>query len=243
MKRRPPRWPEWVEDEVRRAALHGRKTIVPVHPSRFATREEYRKAVRAQARHEEARLVEIVAMYDQFDAAPPTGPEDLVREPGRSRFVEHLRETALARRYGIRVHARAPELLLERPPGPAAPVRDLAVAAGAGRALWDEPPEAWLALATPYARGEYVALAVAGESMTPLLRPRDVILVRLGTEVERRRIVVARGPDDGYVVKCVGEIGARAVRLDSLNPLFASVDVPHDGAHVLGRVVQRWRSS
>ena len=121
-----------------------------------------------------------------------------------------------------------------------APLLDLAVAAGSGRELWDVECDRWLELPEEVPRGRYVALKVAGDSMLPLLHPGDTVLVRLGPEVERDTVVVARRPDEGYVVKRVGGIGREAVELASLNPEFPSAYVPRDGGFVLGTVLMRW---
>jgi hypothetical protein len=126
-----------------------------------------------------------------------------------------------------------------------APRLDLSIAAGAGRDLWDEPCEQWLELPPDLdvegqgARG-FVALTVSGESMLPLLHPGDVVLVRLGPELVRDAVVVARRPDEGYVVKRVDDVGAGLVRLASLNPAFPPVTIPHDERLIVGTVVLRW---
>jgi hypothetical protein len=121
-----------------------------------------------------------------------------------------------------------------------APYLDLAVAAGAGRELWDEECEHWVHLPSGLAPGRYVALGVSGDSMTPLFHSHDVALVRLGDEVQVGHIVVARLPDDGFVVKQVGKLTRSAMVLESLNPDFAPIRVQRSPQHVLGTVVLRW---
>ena len=122
----------------------------------------------------------------------------------------------------------------------AAVVVDHAVAAGVGRELWDEPAERWVELPPDTPDGRYVALTVAGESMLPALHDGDVVLVRLGPEVARGAVIVARRPEDGYVVKRVGTIGEREMELTSLNPRFPAVRIPRDERLVVGTVVLRW---
>ena len=117
---------------------------------------------------------------------------------------------------------------------------DLAVAAGAGRDLWDEPPSAFVELPDDVEDGRYVALTVAGESMAPLLHTGDTILVRLGPELAADQVVVARHPDRGYVVKRVGRVNAMRVELASLNADYPSLEIPNDASLVLGTVVLRW---
>lgn len=122
----------------------------------------------------------------------------------------------------------------------AAVIVDHAVAAGVGRELWDEPAEKWVELPDSVPDGRYVALTVAGESMLPALHDGDVVLVKLGPEIARGAVVVARRPEDGYVVKRVGAIGEREVELTSLNAAFAPVHIPRDERLVVGTVVLRW---
>lgn len=123
-----------------------------------------------------------------------------------------------------------------------APWLDSAIAAGSGRDLWDEACESWVALPAGVKRGggQFVALTVAGDSMTPLLHSGDVILVRLGAEASRGSVVVARRPDDGFVVKQVGDIDATSIELRSLNPAFPPITVPRTARPVAGTVVLSW---
>jgi SOS-response transcriptional repressor LexA len=121
-----------------------------------------------------------------------------------------------------------------------APALDLGVAAGVGRELWDEPCERWVELPPEVAPGQHVALTVAGESMVPLLHAGDTVLVKLGPELARDAVVVARHPEDGYVVKRVGTVGAGEVQLLSLNPQFGPMTIPRRDDLVLGTVILRW---
>jgi phage repressor protein C with HTH and peptisase S24 domain len=120
-----------------------------------------------------------------------------------------------------------------------APVAELAVAAGAGRELWDQECESWVDVPSDVPSGRYVALRVAGDSMTPLLHSGDTVLVKLGTDVARDTVVVARC-DDGYVVKRVGRATRRELELISLNPAFPPMQVRREEGAVLGTVVLRW---
>jgi SOS-response transcriptional repressor LexA len=116
----------------------------------------------------------------------------------------------------------------------------LAVAAGDGRELWDEECDRLIELPEGTPLGRYVALSVSGDSMLPLLHAGDTLLVRLGTELKRDTVVVARRADDGYVVKRVGAIQRRRVELLSLNAEYPPVSIPNDSRAVLGTVVMRW---
>jgi len=122
-----------------------------------------------------------------------------------------------------------------------APRFDLGIAAGAGRVLWDEPCDSWVSIPPELPRGRYVALTVKGDSMLPLLHSGDVVLVKLGPDAVRDTVVVARRPDDGYVVKRVGRVTPGQLELVSLNPDFpAPIIVDRDEGTVTGTVVLRW---
>ena len=122
----------------------------------------------------------------------------------------------------------------------AAPLLDFAVAAGVGRELWDEPCEQWIDLPDDVPDGSYVGLTVAGDSMHPLLHAGDVLLVQLGADIIEDTIVVARHPDDGYVVKRVGDVTHDEVELTSLNPEFGPVHIPRDASLIVGTVMMTW---
>jgi phage repressor protein C with HTH and peptisase S24 domain len=140
------------------------------------------------------------------------------------------------------VRGRVAEVLEAAARQGAAPRMDLRVAAGVGRELWDEECESWVELPEGTPAGRYLALAVAGESMTPLLHPGDVVLVRVGPELVRDTVIIARHPENGYVVKRVGRVAGEQVELLSLNADFAPMRIPRDERLVLGTVVARWCS-
>jgi phage repressor protein C with HTH and peptisase S24 domain len=126
-----------------------------------------------------------------------------------------------------------------------APFVDLAVAAGEGRELWDEECTEWIELPPALPKGRYLGLRVSGDSMRPLLESGDTILVRLNERNERLepgRVVVARRPDSGYVVKRLGRVAPREIELLSLNPAFPPVRIPRRTDTVLGTVVIRWHA-
>ena len=120
-----------------------------------------------------------------------------------------------------------------------APRSDLAVAAGVGRELWDEPCDAVVPLPSEVPTGRYVALRVDGDSMTPLIHPGDTVLVRLGPDVKPDTLIVARA-SDGYVVKQVGALSRRGIELRSLNPEYPPMEIPREAARILGTVIVRW---
>jgi SOS-response transcriptional repressor LexA len=122
----------------------------------------------------------------------------------------------------------------------AAPVVELGVAAGIGRELWDESVDSWLEIPPDVPTGQYLALKVAGESMAPLMHTGDTVLVRLGTEVDRDTVVVARHPDDGYVCKRVGRIRGDTIELTSLETGRPPITIPRDPRFILGTVLMVW---
>jgi len=129
----------------------------------------------------------------------------------------------------------------------AAPLIEVGVAAGEGRALWDEPCDTWVAVPPGAGPREhrYIAVRVVGESMLPLLRPDDVVLLDLDRPPSTGSVVVAKVDDeDGskrYVVKCLDQIRDSTMVLSSLNPLFEHVIIPREMHRLLGTVLLRWR--
>ena len=117
---------------------------------------------------------------------------------------------------------------------------DLAAAAGVGRELWDEPCDTWVTLPADVPNDRYVALRVDGDSMQPVLAPSDVILVQLDTTPAVDDLIVARRPDDGFVVKRVASMTPREIELASFNEAYAPVRVPRDPSAVLGTVIARF---
>jgi hypothetical protein len=173
--------------------------------------------------------------------------------PERAAAVaERVRGRALAARLGVRRMGAPPdsrlagvggsvaEVVEQMAGGAWAPQLDLAVAAGSGRDLWEEPCESCLALPAGVPPGRYVALTVAGESMHPLLHGGDVVLVRVGRTLSPDTVVVARRPDEGYVVKRVGRVTRTAVELLSTNREFPPAFIPRRADLVVGAVVLSW---
>jgi SOS-response transcriptional repressor LexA len=178
--------------------------------------------------------------------------EKRATEAGVARFIERV-EARLAA-------ADAPVLRIDAPPpyrapgadGPisrtlsvasamrAAPLLEIGVAAGAGRELWDEVPDAWVSLPDDLPQGRYLALRVSGDSMEPLLRPGDVVLVDLLAGAAQGAVIVARNAEDGYVVKRVIGGDDHTIELGSVNPDYPPVRVTPGPGTVLGRVLVRW---
>jgi len=117
---------------------------------------------------------------------------------------------------------------------------ELAAAAGTGRVIWDEPCESWLELPSDIPSSRHVALRVEGDSMRPVLAPRDVILVKLEAAPVVDDLVVARLADDGFVVKRVASLSGRKITLASFNPAYDPIVARRDQVHVLGTVIARF---
>ena len=142
-----------------------------------------------------------------------------------------LRARVLARQCGVGIVEAPPPLVTPGARGVPAEVLDqaaavgavplvnLAAAAGAGRALWDEPVEQWVAMprSSPRKHVRALALRIAGASMAPLLRSGDTVLVELGaTWISPRSIPpTARSPFRATIAsssaRCVW-CGVRCVR-------------------------------
>ena len=119
---------------------------------------------------------------------------------------------------------------------------DLAVAAGHGRELWDEPCEQWLELPDDISSSDrYLAIRVAGDSMSPVLEQRDVILIKLGGMPAIDDLVVASVGDQGYVVKQVASLKNELIELASFNPRYKSIVIPRDRSSILGTVIARFK--
>ena len=117
---------------------------------------------------------------------------------------------------------------------------DLAVAAGSGRELWDEPCDRWLELPDDVPSGRYVALRVAGDSMAPVLGPREVILIDLDSSPRVDDLVVARLPDQSHVVKRIAAMKGSTMELASFNREYESIFVARDPSPVVGTVIARF---
>jgi SOS-response transcriptional repressor LexA len=117
---------------------------------------------------------------------------------------------------------------------------DLAVAAGSGRELWDEPCDRWLELPDDVPSGRYVALRVAGDSMAPVLDPREVILIDLDSSPRVDDLVVARLPDQGHVVKRIASMKGSTIELASFNREYESIFVAREPSPVVGTVIARF---
>lgn len=146
---------------------------------------------------------------------------------------------------GAAVHVRQPRSAgaarLPRPvrSGPV-PMVELGIAAGVGRELWDEPVSSWVEMPAHMPPGEYVALKIIGNSMAPLMHTGDTVLVKVGSQVQRDTVIVARHPDDGYVCKRVFRVRRGTIELSSIERGRPLIVIPRDPACIVGTVVLVW---
>lgn len=174
---------------------------------------------------------------------------------GRTELValrNRILERVFALRLGVRAVAAAPErepfvasapigaMIAEMEQQHRAIVCDLAIAAGPGRELWDVEVDSCIRLPDDVPAGRYLALAVRGDSMEPLIHTDDIVLVRLGDKLTRDTVVVACDLDGGYVVKRVARVRSRSIELESLNPAYPPVRIARTPGAVLGTVLMRW---
>jgi len=227
-----------------------------------------RLAIDEESRRKEDRLVALVGSRT-VTAFDPVSDADVrflewwatemrARDSGAAlssagdRFEVRMRTVLAARRHGVAlgdgetprrppsIEGAVAHVIVNASGHRCAPSLDLGVAAGVGRDLWDEPCTSLVELPEHVPDGQHVALTVTGESMEPLLHAGDTILVKLGVPLRRDSIVVARRPDDGYVVKRVARIGTRFVELASLHDGYAPIRIPRRDDLILGTVIMRW---
>lgn len=118
----------------------------------------------------------------------------------------------------------------------------LAVAAGVGRELWDEQCDRWVELPgglSGVPHGRYIALPVAGDSMTPYLHNGDAILIDTRATVAPDAVIVALRPGDGYVVKYVSRLSRSMMELSSFNAEYKPFTIARDRNSVVGVVAAR----
>lgn len=174
-----------------------------------------------------------------------------ISEPAIVSRGEELMARAQARRLRIVRRQQVPEFDPERfgPPREVLPARlsrepaallDDRVAAGVGRDLLEMEPTGWIRIPDELPDGRYLAIRIAGDSMEPVMRHGDTILVRVETDIKCDTVVVARHPEDGYVCKRVQRILKERIELSSLAPDRPLVVIPRDPRLIVGTVVYVW---
>jgi SOS-response transcriptional repressor LexA len=174
------------------------------------------------------------------------------------RDAEAFARRAMARLAVRRAERRLPRRMLHRRAAPmpatvtqslsaamearCAVLLDQAAAAGSGRELWDEPCDSWVEVPSDLPSARYLAMRVQGDSMEPVLAPHEVILVQLDAVPAVDDLVVARRPDEGFVVKRVASLTSKRIELASFNDAYEPVTVRRDPTTVLGTVIARFRT-
>lgn len=98
--------------------------------------------------------------------------------------------------------------------------------------------DGWEQTALPRARDSLLSLRINGDSMTPLYREGDrVIIDREAGDVRRGDRVVVRTTDGETLAKEVAAINARAVTLASINPASPPRDVARRDIVWMGRIL------
>jgi SOS-response transcriptional repressor LexA len=197
--------------------------------------------VEAERRRAEDEVRHAAALVALAEASPRRAVR-LVREVPARGWAPAAGAALGAARDGARV-ADACALKARAALGGLVPALELGAAAGDGRDLRDAPVRAWVPLPADLADGRYLAMPVEGASMEPALYSGDLLLVQLGAAPVAGTMVVARHPDDGYVVKRLDRVTARAYELAPVNPAFPRLMIPRDPALVLGRVALVWRGA
>ena len=90
------------------------------------------------------------------------------------------------------------------------------------------------------ARPHCYALEVQGDSMMPLYRDGDIVIVEPGAQVRRGDRVVVRTKDGEVMVKTLSRRTARIIELDSINPDHATRTLENAEIDWIARII--WAS-
>lgn len=133
--------------------------------------------------------------------------------------------------------------LAENRPGPFAPLLGFAKAGNDGYFDADGFPagDGWEEIRFPGLEGQNVyALQITGDSMEPVYRAGDRIVIDPEAELRRGDRVVARTTDGEVLAKQLGRRTARSVELLSLNPDYAPRQIPRQQIAWMARIL--WAS-
>ncbi len=98
--------------------------------------------------------------------------------------------------------------------------------------------EGWEQTELPRPRDSLLSLRIAGDSMAPLYREGDRVIVdREATEVRRGDRVVVRTIGGETLAKQVAELSAQAVTLASVNPVYAPRTIARSDIVWMGRIL------
>lgn len=91
--------------------------------------------------------------------------------------------------------------------------------------------------AAPTSKASLYALEVQGDSMKPLYRDGDVLIVEPGAQVRRGDRVVVKTLDGEVMAKILGRQSARSVELISINPDHASRTLETSNIEWIARII------
>lgn len=98
--------------------------------------------------------------------------------------------------------------------------------------------DGWEQTALPRARDGLLSLRIVGDSMTPLYREGDRVIVdREATEVRKGDRVVVRTTGGETLAKEIADLTARAVTLASVNPAYEARTVGRKDIVWMGRIL------
>jgi phage repressor protein C with HTH and peptisase S24 domain len=180
---------------------------------------------------------------EEYERTHRMSDEEFRRRGSEFMARVQARKLRVARDTAVHVRQSVSNAEHERPRpvrvGPV-PIVELGIAAGVGRELWDEPVSSWVELPPDFPEGQYIALKIVGNSMAPLMHTGDTVLVRVGNEVQRDTVIVARHPEDGYVCKRVSRLRRNVIELSSLESGRPLIYVPREPQCIVGTVVLVW---
>lgn len=98
--------------------------------------------------------------------------------------------------------------------------------------------DGWDRTDLPEARDSLLALRISGDSMLPLYREGDRILVdREATDVRKGDRVVVRTTDGETLAKALGAVSTDTVTLTSINPAYPPRTLPRSDIVWMGRIL------
>lgn len=101
--------------------------------------------------------------------------------------------------------------------------------------------EGWEQTELPRSRDSLLSLRIIGDSMAPVYREGDTVIVdREATEVRKGDRVVVRTTGGETLAKEIASLTSRAVTLASVNPAYETRVVPHRDILWMGRIL--WAS-
>lgn len=90
---------------------------------------------------------------------------------------------------------------------------------------------------SPRSTSHFYALEVQGDSMKPLYRDGDVLIVEPGAQVRKGDRVVVKTHDGEVMAKTLGRQNSRSVELISLNPAHASRTLESSNIEWIARII------